>query len=99
VLAAGFHWLPESTCNFMAKSRRNSPRTATGKKASPVTRATAEQQSVAAYQERTEEGHRAAGREPAATGNLVSKGARAVRRSDPRMVDQSLRDRPMLTED
>jgi len=83
----------------MAKSRRNSPRTATGKQASPVARATAEQQSVAAYKERTEEGHRAAGREPATTGHLVSKGARAVRRSDPRLVDQSLRDRPMLTED
>jgi uncharacterized protein (TIGR00730 family) len=84
---------------FMAKSRRSAPRTATGKKASPDTRATAEQQSVDAYRERTEAGHRAAGREPAGAQTRVSSGPRAVRRQDPRLVDQSLRDRPMLTED
>lgn len=84
----------------MAKSRRNAPRTATGKQASPGTRIKAEQNSLDAYRERTEEGHRAAGREPASTQPLVSSGARVVRRRmDPRLVDQALRDRPMLTED
>jgi uncharacterized protein (TIGR00730 family) len=81
----------------MAKSRKSTPRTATGKKASPVTRTEAEHRSLEAYQERTEEGHRKAGREP--TNALVSSGARAVRRADPRQVDQAIRDRPMLTED
>ena len=48
--------------------------------------------------ERTEEGHRKAGREPDTAG-MVSSGARVVRREKIRMVDQDLRDLPMLTED
>jgi uncharacterized protein (TIGR00730 family) len=83
----------------MAKTPR-APRTATGKQASPVTRAEAEHQSLEGLMERTQEGHRKAGRDPASrTGGLVSSGARAVRRLDPRLVDQAIRDVPMLTED
>ncbi len=48
--------------------------------------------------ERTEEGHRKAGREPDAQA-LVSSGATAVRRKFPRVVDQAIRDLPTLTED
>lgn len=92
------------TSPLMAKSRRGKARTgkartATGKQASPVTRSEAEQRSVEAYRERTEEGHRKAGRKPAKGGEMVSSGARAVRRMDVRLVDQAIRDRPMLTED
>lgn len=85
----------------MAKPRRTprTPRTATGKQASPVTRAEAEHQSLEGLIERTQEGHRKAGREPASPKGLVSSGARAVRRMDPRKLDQAIRDVPMLTED
>jgi uncharacterized protein (TIGR00730 family) len=48
--------------------------------------------------ERTSEGHRKAGRQPDGS-SLVSSGARKVRRMDPRLIDQDLRDRPVLTED
>lgn len=81
------------------KSAKHVPKTAGGKTASPSTRARAEHASLEGLKERTEEGHRKAGREPAGTRTLVSSGARAVRRMDPRLVDQAIRDRPMLTED
>ena len=74
-----------------------SPRTVTGKKASPGTRAKAEHASLEGLMERTEEGHRKAGREPDAHA-LVSSGARSTRPVH-RLVDQDLRDMPMLTED
>jgi uncharacterized protein (TIGR00730 family) len=83
----------------MAKKRPSQPRTATGKTASAVTRAQAEQESRDGLVERTEEGHRKAGREPSAEAPRVSSGARAVRRPEPRVIDQDIRDRPMLTED
>jgi uncharacterized protein (TIGR00730 family) len=83
----------------MAKSRR-SPRTATGKKASPVTRTEAEHQSLEGLMERTQEGHRKAGREPAPSAEgLVSSGAVAVRKKSRRTIDSTIRDAPMLTED
>lgn len=82
-----------------SKSKGPSPRTATGKPSSPDVRAAAELQSREGLAHRTAEGHRAAGREPAATGGLVSSGAKAVRRMDPRLIDQDIRDRPILTED
>jgi hypothetical protein len=50
----------------MAKKRPSQPRTATAKQASAVTRARAEQESRDGLVERTEEGHRKAGREPSA---------------------------------
>jgi uncharacterized protein (TIGR00730 family) len=87
------------TVFLMAKSRR-APRTATGKQASPVTRAEAEHQSLEGLIERTQEGHRKAGREPANDKGMISSGARVVRRRmDPRTIDQAIRDVPMLTED
>jgi len=82
-----------------AAPRKGAARTATGKQASPDARAKAEHQSLEGLIERTREGHRKAGREPEAPQGLVSSGARAVRRMDPRLVDQAIRDRPTLTED
>ncbi len=76
----------------------NPARTATGKKASPQTRSAAERGSLEGLIERTEEGHRKAGRVPDSAA-LVSSGPRAVRRKAPRVVDQAIRDLPMLTED
>ena len=87
----------------MTKSKKTAApkptlRTPTGKKASPATRLRAEAESRDALKERTSEGHRKAGREPDVLAR-VSSGARAVRRMDLRMIDQDIRDRPMLTED
>ena len=75
--------------------KRKAPRTVTGKKASPGARTKAEHASLEGLIERTEEGHRKAGRVPDMQA-LVSSGARATRRPP---VDQDLRDMPMLTED
>lgn len=75
------------------------PRTPTGKKASPSTRAAAEVQALEGVRERNEEGHRKAGRTPDETA-LVSKGAVAVRPiRESRRIDQDIRDLPSLTED
>lgn len=82
----------------MAKSPKTQPRTATGKKASPDTRTEAEHKALEGVMERTEEGHRKAGREPDKQA-LVSSGPRAVRRVVQRLLDADLRDLPMLTED
>jgi len=81
-----------------AEKSRKAPRTVTGKKASPGTRAIAEHASLEGLMERTEEGHRKAGRVPDMEA-LVSSGARATRRKARRPIDQDLRDMPMLTED
>ncbi len=81
-----------------AAKARKSPRTVTGKKLSPVTRAEAEHASLDGLMERTEEGHRKAGRVPDSDA-LVTSGARAVRRRFPTVVDQTIRDLPILTED
>lgn len=89
----------KTTTAKTATAKKPAPRTAGGKAASPGTRRKAESQSLEGLMERTEEGHRKAGREPATGRTLVSSGARAVRRMDPRLVDQAIRDRPMLTED
>ena len=82
----------------MAKSKKSQPRTATGKKASPDSRTRAEHESLEGLMERNSEGHRKAGRVPDDSA-LVSSGARKVRRMDPRLIDQDIRDRPTLTED
>lgn len=74
-------------------------RTPTGKKASPGTRAAAEHRALEGVRERTEAGHRMAGREPEHTG-LVSKGAVAVRKKrELSTIDSDIRDLPTLTED
>lgn len=82
----------------MAKPRSTTPRTATGKKGSPSARRQAEHDSREGYMARTEEGHRAAGRTPGTAEPLVSSGPRKVRRHA-RLIDEDIRERPMLTED
>ena len=84
--------------NTKKETKPKEPQTASGKKGSPDTRAAAEHKALEGLIERTEEGHRKSGREPVTKG-LVSSGARAVRKLDPRMIDQDIRDLPMLTED
>ncbi len=79
------------------KPAASKARTAAGKQASPATRSRAEKESLAGLKARNTEGHRKSGREPDPTA-LVSSGARAVRRA-PRLIDQDIRDRPILTED
>ena len=79
-------------------TRTMKARTPTGKQASPDARARAEQESLEGLKERTKEGHRKAGRAPDET-EMVSSGARSVRRVELRLIDQDIRDRPMLTED
>ena len=81
-----------------AKSTKG-PRSVAGHKMSPNSRKIAEQQALEGLIERTEEGHRKSGRDPAPAAGLVSSGARAVRKLDPRMIDQDIRDLPVLTED
>lgn len=75
--------------------RSKGPRTVTGKPASPAVRSKAEHDSVAGYKKRTEEGHRAAGREPASD-EFTSRGNRVERRQ--REVDDSIRNTPRLAQ-
>ena len=65
------------TVTSPAEKASRPPRTVTGKKASPGTRAKAEHASLEGLMERNEEGHRKAGREPDAHA-LVSSGARSI---------------------
>ena len=83
----------------MATSKNGKARTATGKRASPDTRLAAEQACVEGYRERNEEGHRKAGRDPKDGYRMVKNGGRTVKRVDLGLLDQAIRDRPMLTED
>jgi uncharacterized protein (TIGR00730 family) len=72
--------------------RKASPvRTATGKKASPAKLARAEQESRDAYRERTEEGHRKAGRQPPSR-EAPGRRSGATKTIDRTAVDQSIRD-------
>lgn len=95
----------DSSADATAASAGNGARerpafcTVSGKTVSPEVRRQAEQESLEGLKERTNDGHRKAGREPASPRGLVSSGPRAVRRMDPRLVDQAIRDRPILTED
>lgn len=85
----------------VVKASSSGPRTATGKPASPATRTAAERGSVAAYEQRTMEGHRLAGRDPGVLTDHVSKGPRVERRSRRALstVDAAIRNVPLLTED
>jgi hypothetical protein len=65
---------------------------------SPRARAEVEHASVEGLRERTNEGHRKAGRHPEKL-SLIRSGATATRRLELERVDQAIRDRPMLTED
>ena len=84
-----------------AKTTSAGPRTATGKPASPALRAAAEQGSVAAYEQRTQDGHRLAGRDPRGLTDHVSKGPRVERKPRRALadVDVAIRNVPVLTED
>ncbi len=80
--------------------KKNHVTTATGRRANRAVREEAEKESREGLRERTEAGHRKAGRVPPSDGN----GARqkgAVRVLDQRPIDQSLRDYipPSITED
>jgi uncharacterized protein (TIGR00730 family) len=80
--------------------KKNEVTTATGRQANRAVREEAEKESREGLRERTETGHRKAGRVPPSDGN----GARqkgAVRVRDKRPIDQSLRDYipPSVTED
>ena len=75
------------------KARTGRARTVTGKKMNPELRLTAEFRAVEAYKQRTEEGHKAAGRLPPST--LPYRGSGPTRR-----IDDSIRDLgPTITED
>ncbi|HEX5436986.1 MAG TPA: TIGR00730 family Rossman fold protein [Gemmatimonadaceae bacterium] len=74
-----------------ARKKANPVRTGTGKRASPAKMAAAEQESRDAYRERTEEGHRKAGREPPSSA-LVARRGGIVKAVDGTLIDQSLRD-------
>jgi uncharacterized protein (TIGR00730 family) len=79
-----------------AKTRRprpKHPRTPTGKKADPTSRASAEENARAGMRERTEEGHRMAGRTPPS--GLVQQ--RQV--GETRKIDEAIRNYVPVTED
>jgi uncharacterized protein (TIGR00730 family) len=73
-------------------ARRSGARTASGKKPGPETLASAEHEALAGLKERTEEGHRKAGRTP------PSEQA-APRQSGSRVIDDAIRNRVPVTED
>jgi uncharacterized protein (TIGR00730 family) len=82
------------------KKKKSAVVTATGKKVDPASQAAAEQESREGYRERTEEGHRMAGRTPPSHETLARR-AGAVVKTDGRPIDQSIRDYfpPAVTED
>jgi uncharacterized protein (TIGR00730 family) len=69
------------------------PRTPTGKKADPTSRASAEKNARAGMRERTEEGHRLAGRTP------PSRTARPRQEGPARKIDEAIRNFEPVTED
>ena len=79
----------------MKRTGREGPRTAAGKKTDPARLATAEARALEGVRERTERGHRAAGRvPPTKQGDSRARGA-------VRLIDDSIRDPhvPAVTED
>ena len=70
-----------------ARRRKKSPRTAGGKKADAETLDRAERESLEGLRERTEEGHRAAGRTPPS-----ESGARTTKGQTQKVIDTALRD-------
>jgi uncharacterized protein (TIGR00730 family) len=72
--------------------RKSSPRTAGGKKATPETLASAETEALAGLKERTEEGHRKAGRTPPSEGD-------GKRKSGAKVIDDAIRNIVPVTED
>jgi uncharacterized protein (TIGR00730 family) len=69
-------------------------RTATGKQSDPDVQASAEEAARAGYRERTEAGHRLAGRTPPSRGGIDTRRSGAVR-----FVEEGIRNLPPITED
>jgi uncharacterized protein (TIGR00730 family) len=76
------------------RRRRRGPRTPSGKPSGPDVLASATQQAIAGVRERTEEGHRKAGRVPPS-----QRGTDARVSGPTRVVDEALRDALPITED
>jgi uncharacterized protein (TIGR00730 family) len=74
------------------QSRSTKARTAGGKKLTPEVMASAEKKALQGFKERTEEGHLKAGRTPPSQQDGRRSGAT-------RIVDDSIREAPMVTED
>ena len=85
--------IPKAKTAKSAPARRTRARTAGGKKLDPQVMASAEQQALQGLKERTEEGHLKAGRTP------PSQQITGRRVGDKRIVDDSIRDASMVTED
>ena len=85
--------IPKAKAAKAAPARRTRARTAGGKKLNPQVMASAEQQALEGLKQRTEEGHLKAGRTP------PSQQVPARRVGDKRIVDDSIRDVSVVTED
>ena len=78
--------MPETTKRKAAKAAKKSPRTASGKKSSPQVLAEAQAEAAEYLKERTEAGHRAAGRTPPSEKQTVRTSGAT------RIVDDAIRD-------
>jgi hypothetical protein len=85
--------IPKAKTAKSAPAHRTRARTAGGKKLNPQVMASAEQQALQGLKERTEEGHLKAGRTP------PSQQITGRRVGDKRIVDDSIRDVSLVTED
>ena len=85
--------IPKAKAAKAAPARRTRARTAGGKKLNPQVMASAEQQALEGLKQRTEEGHLKAGRTP------PSQQITGRRVGDKRIVDDSIRDVSIVTED
>ena len=85
--------IPKAKTPKAAPPRRTRARTAGGKKLNPQVMASAEQQALEGLKQRTEEGHLKAGRTP------PSQQITGRRVGDKRIVDDSIRDVSIVTED
>jgi uncharacterized protein (TIGR00730 family) len=85
--------IPKAKAAKRAPGRSTRARTAGGKKLNPQVMASAEQQALEGLKQRTEEGHLKAGRTP------PSQQITGRRVGDKRIVDESIRDVSVVTED
>jgi uncharacterized protein (TIGR00730 family) len=85
--------IPKAKAPKAAPAPRTRARTAGGKKLNPQVMASAEQQALEGLKQRTEEGHLKAGRTP------PSQQITGRRVGDKRIVDESIRDVSIVTED
>lgn len=84
---------PKASLAKVRQKKPRQPRTATGKKADPASRASAEENARAGMRERTEEGHRMAGRTP------PSRTAQPRQAGATRKIDEAIRNFDPVTED